>query len=46
VFIKGTLKGLKATTPAGGQTQPSSILGERLLWKKAQKKEKKNMNFR
>jgi len=43
VFIKGTLKGLKATKPIGGQMQPNSTLGERLLWKKAQKNEKKNI---
>jgi len=43
VFIKGTFQGLNASTPIGGQEQPNSILGERLLWKKAQKKEKKNI---
>jgi len=28
--------------PVGGQQLPISIVGDRLLWKKAQKKEKKN----
>ena len=28
--------------PIGGQSSPISIEGERLLWKNAQKKEKKN----
>lgn len=28
--------------PAGGQHVPSSTVGESLLWKKAQKNEKKN----
>lgn len=26
----------------GGHINPTSLIGERLLWKKAQKKEKKN----
>jgi hypothetical protein len=43
VFIKGTFQGLNASTPMGGHEQPSSILGESLLWKKAQKNEKKNI---
>lgn len=43
VFISGTFHGLNASTPKGGHEHPSSILGERLLWKKAQKKEKKNI---
>lgn len=38
VFNKGIWKGLKIKIPIGGQTLPSSIAGERLLWKKAQKK--------
>jgi hypothetical protein len=37
VFSKGTWKGLKIRTPIGGQVLPNSIVGERLLWKKAQK---------
>ena len=43
VFIRGTLKGSKASIPIGGHRQPSSTLGDRLLWKKAQKKDIKNM---
>ena len=43
VFIKGTFQGLNASTPKGGQEQPSSTFGDRLLWKKAQKKDKKNI---
>jgi len=42
VFSRGTLNGLNGEIPEGGQNKPISILGERLLWKKAQKKEKKN----
>ena len=41
VFNKGTCQGLKAQTPKGGQTQPSAVEMERLLWKKAQKNLKK-----
>jgi hypothetical protein len=42
VFKRGTWKGLMAWIPIGGHKSPSSILGASLLWKKAQKKEKKN----
>jgi len=42
VFNKGTWKGFNGLTPIGGQKFPISILGASLLWKKAQKKEKKN----
>jgi len=42
VFKRGTWKGLNGITPWGGHCKPNSIVGERLLWKKAQKKEKKN----
>jgi hypothetical protein len=42
VFSRGTLKGLKGVIPAGGQNKPISKFGDKLLWKKAQKKEKKN----
>lgn len=42
MFNKGTSKGLKGITPLGGQFLPSSIVGARLLWKKAQKKDIKN----
>jgi hypothetical protein len=41
VFKRGTLKGLIGVIPTGGQQQPSSGVGARLLWKKAQKKAKK-----
>jgi len=34
---------LNTSTPSGGQVKPNSIEGARLLWKKAQKKEKKNI---
>jgi len=37
VFKRGTWKGLKIRIPIGGQVLPSSIEGDRLLWKKAQK---------
>lgn len=43
VFINGTPKGLNAWIPIGGQVAPSSTLGDKLLWKKAQKNEKKNI---
>lgn len=42
VFNRGIEKGLKDWIPAGGQQLPSSTVGDSLLWKKAQKKEKKN----
>ena len=42
LFKRGTLKGLKTTMPEGGQILPISTLGDKLLWKKAQKNEKKN----
>jgi hypothetical protein len=38
VFSKGTWNGLKVKIFIGGQFFPSSIVGERLLWKNAQKK--------
>jgi hypothetical protein len=41
VFNRGIWKGLKAKIPIGGQVAPNSIVGDRLLWKKAQKKETK-----
>jgi hypothetical protein len=40
---RGTEKGLIAWTPGGGQVQEISGVGARLLWKKAQKKAKKNI---
>ena len=42
VFRRGTWKGLNAIIPAGGHWRPISIDGAKLLWKKAQKNEKKN----
>lgn len=42
VFNKGTEKGFKAFIPIGGHITPISIEGDKLLWKKAQKKLKKN----
>jgi len=42
VLRRGTLNGLRGVIPVGGQAQPSSGVGERLLWKNAQKKAKKN----
>jgi len=41
VFNKGTWNGLKGVTAVGGHEEPNSIVGLRLEWKKAQKKEKK-----
>jgi len=41
VFSNGTLNGFKGVIPVGGQAQPNSGVGERLLWKNAQKKAKK-----
>lgn len=43
MFRRGTWIGLKAVTPDGGQRSPISMTGARLLWKKAQKNEKKNI---
>lgn len=42
VFSKGIWNGLKAWIPIGGQALPISTAGAKLLWKKAQKKDKKN----
>jgi len=41
VFSRGTENGFKGSMPAGGQQDPSSGVGARLLWKKAQKNAKK-----
>jgi hypothetical protein len=43
VFSKGRAQGSIGDIPAGGQTQPIPTEGLRLQWKKAQKKEKKNI---
>lgn len=42
VFNKGTWKGLNGLIPVGGQFKPISAVGASLLWKNAQKNEKKN----
>lgn len=41
VFNSGTLNGLRGVIPVGGHAQPSSGVGDKLLWKNAQKKAKK-----
>lgn len=43
VLSRGTEKGLIGSIPGGGQVQAICGVGARLLWKKAQKKPKKNM---
>ena len=40
---RGTENGLIGIIPVGGQLQPISGVGANLLWKKAQKKAKKNI---
>ena len=42
VFKRGTWNGLNGVTPVGGHCKPISMVGAKLLWKKAQKNEKKN----
>lgn len=42
VLSRGICRGLNGLILVGGQISPSSIVGFKLLWKKAQKKEKKN----
>jgi len=42
VFSSGTCKGLNGWIPVGGQVDPSSIVGDRLEWKNAQKNDTKN----
>ena len=42
VLRRGTANGFSGVIPVGGQQQPSSGVGARLLWKNAQKKAKKN----
>ena len=41
VFKKGTWNALNALIPEGGHCLPNSITGQRLLWKNAQKNDKK-----
>lgn len=43
MFNKGTLNGFRGLIPDGGQVQPISGVGARLLWKKAQKNARKNI---
>lgn len=43
VFSRGIENGLIALIPVGGQEHPISGVGASLLWKKAQKKAKKNI---
>jgi hypothetical protein len=43
VFSRGIFKGLNGLIYFGGQICPNSTFGDTLLWKNAQKKEKKNM---
>jgi len=42
VFNNGIPQGLKGTILSGGQIEPISIAGDKLEWKNAQKKAKKN----
>ena len=42
VLKNGISQGLNTLIPFGGQIEPISTVGARLLWKKAQKKAKKN----
>ena len=42
VFNNGTEKGFNGSIPLGGHKTPISTEGDKLLWKKAQKKETKN----
>jgi hypothetical protein len=42
VFKNGSSNGFITSIPFGGQTQPIETAGDRLEWKKAQKKPKKN----
>lgn len=43
VFKRGTANGFKGSIPRGGQVHPVSGVGARALWKKAQKKARKNI---
>ncbi len=43
MFNRGTSNGFKAEIPIGGQIAPISTVGPKEEWKKAQKKEKKNI---
>jgi hypothetical protein len=41
VFSSGICRGLNGKIPVGGHVDPSSIVGDNLLWKNAQKNEMK-----
>jgi len=41
VFKNGISQGFKTLIPLGGHMEPISTAGDKLLWKKAQKKAKK-----
>lgn len=43
VFRRGTANGFRGSIPIGGHVQPVSGVGARALWKKAQKKARKNI---
>lgn len=43
VLRRGTWAGLNGSTPIGGHSSPNSVTGANLLWKNAQKNEKKNI---
>jgi len=45
VLSNGSSKGLIASTPAGGQWAPSSIVGDSALWKNVQKIAKKKLHL-
>jgi len=42
VLSRGNSKGLIASIPIGGHCAPSSTVGDKALWKKAQKIARKN----
>ena len=42
VFKRGTANGFRTLIPVGGHVHPSSGVGAKELWKKAQKNAKKN----
>jgi len=44
VFSNGTCIVLNSGIPVGGQVDPSSIVGDSLVWKNAQKNDTKNRN--
>jgi hypothetical protein len=45
VFSKGTCTGLNGWIPVGGQVDPSSVVGNKLVWKNSQKNNTKNKIF-